>query len=201
MDSTKKVIGIVGSYRKNGIIDSLVSEILSAAASQGCETQTIYLLDKKIEFCTNCRTCVQAPGPKRGKCVLEDDMEEILQKIESASCLVIGAPVNFGNVNALTRKFLERCVGYGYWPWGESNPTIRNKTTTKKAILVSASAAPAWMSKTFSGAMGALKKLAQMLGAKPVGVLWVGLVNRKDMQLSDKNIQKARSLGVKLATR
>jgi hypothetical protein len=57
------------------------------------------------------------------------------------------------------------------------------------------------MSKTFSGAMGALKKLAQMLGAKPVGVLWVGLVNRKDMQLSDKNIQKARSLGVKLATR
>ena len=62
MDSTRKVIGIVGSYRKNGIIDSVVSEILSVSASQGCETQKIYLLDKKIEFCTNCRTCLQVPG-------------------------------------------------------------------------------------------------------------------------------------------
>ncbi|MDL1967877.1 MAG: flavodoxin family protein [Deltaproteobacteria bacterium] len=200
MNSTRKVVGIVGSYRKNGITDSVVTEILSTVASQECKTEKIYLLDKNIAFCTNCRACLQVQGAKRGKCILEDDMEEILQKIESAYCIVLGAPVNFGNINALTRKFLERCVGYAYWPWGKGRPVIRNKKAAKKAILVSASAAPAWAGRTFSGGLGGLKKLAQILGAKPVGVLWVGLVNKKDMQLSDKTVQKARALGRKLAT-
>ena len=96
---SKKVVGIVGSYRKDGFIDAAIAQILAAAQSQGAETQKIYLQDQHIEFCTNCRTCLQEPGTERGKCVLEDDMDQVLQDIEIADSLVIGAPVNFGNVN------------------------------------------------------------------------------------------------------
>ena len=62
----KKILGIVGSYRRNGTIDTLVTEVLSSARAAGAETEKIYLLDKHIEFCTNCRTCTQKPGPERG---------------------------------------------------------------------------------------------------------------------------------------
>jgi NAD(P)H-dependent FMN reductase len=200
MSAVKKVVGIVGSYRKNGFIDAAIAQILAAAESQGAETKKIYLQDQHIEFCTNCRVCLQEPGTERGKCVLKDDMEAVLQDIESADSLVIGAPVNFGNVNALTRRFLERCVCYGYWSWGTPAPKIRNTTIRKKAVLVLSSAAPAFMARWLTGALGALKDLAKMLGAKPIGILWIGLANPQQVELSDKIKQQAQQLGQKLAT-
>lgn len=69
-------------------------------------------------------------------------MAGILDTLEAADALVIGAPVNFGNVNALTQQFLERCVCYGYWPWNARRPQWRNPQISKKAVLVSSSAAP-----------------------------------------------------------
>lgn len=198
MTIKKKVLAIVGSYRKDGVVDSAVSEILSEIEKHDVETKKIYLSDQHIEFCTNCRTCMQEPGEERGKCILEDDMEDLLTEIEDTEYLIIGAPVNFNNLNALTRKFMERCVGYAYWPWGKPMPKIRNKNRSKKAILVSASAAPAWMGKYLSGAYSALKLLAKMLGAKYVGLLWVGLVNEEDMKLPEKSKSKARYLAKKL---
>ena len=193
-----KVVGIVGSYRKGGIIDSIITEVLASAADRGAETEKIYLQDCQIEFCTNCRKCLQNEGLKRGKCILEDDMESILDRIDRSNSLVIGAPVNCGNINALTQQFLERCVCYGYWPWGEPVPTIRNKIKNKKAILVSASAAPAWMGRMLTGVINSLKTLADLLGAKTIGIIWVGLVNKDKMELSEKTIQKAKRLGQKL---
>lgn len=193
------IVGIIGSYRKNGIVDSAVTEILAEAEDRGAKTHKIYLQDRQIDFCTNCRICLQEPGEKRGKCVLEDDMEAILEEIEQADALVLGAPVNFGNINALTQRFLERCVCYGYWPWEAMTPKLRNPKPDKKAVLVSSSAAPAWMKIFSQGVMRSLKNLAQMLGAKPIGTLWVGLVNPKDNQLSDRIVRRAKKLGRKLA--
>ena len=140
MKKELKVLGVIGSYRKDGIIDSAVSEILKGAEENGGEVEKVYLLDYQIEFCRNCRSCMQVSGPDRGKCVIEDDLERLLARIETADCLVIGAPVNVGNLNALTRRFMERCVGYGYWPWGTSIPKGRKKAKSKKSILVSSSA-------------------------------------------------------------
>ena len=54
-----KVTAIVGSYRKGGTVDRVIDEILAAAREAGAETTKIYLIDKHIEFCTNCRECTQ----------------------------------------------------------------------------------------------------------------------------------------------
>ena len=126
----KRVIGIVGSYRKGGVVDTALSAVLASAAENGAETVKHYLLDKDIKFCTNCRECMQTPGPERGKCVLDDDMEALLQNIETADSLVIGSPVNFNNVTAIMRTFMERCVGHVYWPWGIEKPLARTPGLT-----------------------------------------------------------------------
>jgi multimeric flavodoxin WrbA len=55
----KKIAGIVGSYRKGRVIDTAVSEILKGAEAHGAEICKIYLIDKHIEFCTNCRNCAR----------------------------------------------------------------------------------------------------------------------------------------------
>jgi multimeric flavodoxin WrbA len=199
MTKGRKVLGLVGSYRRGGYVDAGVTAILDAAAVAGCQTEKVYLLDQHIEFCTNCRSCMQVPGPERGRCVLDDGLEPLLQRIEAADAYVVGAPVNFYNVNALTRRFMERCVGYAYWPWGQGAPKVRNKRLSKRAVLVSASGAPAWMGRWFTGAHRALKILARLFGAKPSGTLWLGLIHAEEVRLTERQVAKARDLARRLA--
>ena len=65
-----RITAIVGSYRKDGIIDTAIDEFLASAREEGAEVEKIYLIDKHIEFCTNCRTCTQQDGERRGQCVI-----------------------------------------------------------------------------------------------------------------------------------
>lgn len=194
----RKLVALVGSYRKQGTIDSAVDEILNEVERFGVETEKIYLLDQHIEFCTNCRECMQAEGDARGRCVIDDDLNPLLDRIGKADYLVLGAPVNMNNVNALTRKFMERCVGFAYWPWGEPIPKIRNKTLGKRSLLVSSSAAPVWMGRYLTGALSALKMLSKLLHAKPAGVFWIGKVNREEVALTAKQKKTAQKLARKL---
>ena len=92
--------------------------MLAGARAHGAETSKIYLIDQHIEYCRICRNCTQEQGAVRGECVIEDDMEAILTEIDRADAMVLGSPVNFYNVTAVFRTFLERLVGVGYWPWG-----------------------------------------------------------------------------------
>jgi multimeric flavodoxin WrbA len=197
----KKIIAIVGSYRKNGIIDTAVDTILQAAAEEGAETEKIYLIDRHIEFCTNCRKCTQAEGHRRGKCAQKDDMELLLTKIEQADGLVIGSPTNFFNVTAVTRRFIERLICYAFWPWGQKGPAVRHKEKRKKAVVVTASAMPALLGKFFTGSLRILKITAETLGAKPIGALNIGMASLHEKQeLAPSVVKKARLLGHRLGT-
>jgi NAD(P)H-dependent FMN reductase len=197
---SKKIVAIVGSYRKGGTIDTAVEAILAGAREKGAKTHTIYLTEQHIEFCTNCRLCVQAPGLERGKCAQQDDLEPILQEIEAADAVVLGSPVNCGNATAIFRRFLERLLGCTYWPWGRPAPSRRKKPFTRKAALVASSAMPGFLIPLASGTATALRTAASMLGAKPVGTMWIGLVaGEPNHPLSARSMARARRIGMKLA--
>ena len=174
-----RILGIVGSYRKGGTIDTVVAAVLKAAQDAGATAETVYLQDLHIEFCDNCRRCTQEEGISPGPRHHRDDMEGLVNRIEEADALVIGAPVNFGNVNALTQRFFERLVGYSFWPWGRPARQLRTKgQPRKKAILIASSAMPALFARFQTGSMRGLKLAASALGAKPAATLFVGLASR-----------------------
>lgn len=194
-----KITAIVGSYRKGGVTDTAVDEILAAAAECGAEVAKIYLIEKHIEFCTNCRTCTQKAGKPRGECPTQDDMRTILDEIERSDALVIASPMNFGTVTAVTKKFIERLICFAYWPWGPAIPKTRDKRKTKQAIVVASSSAPAILARLFSSIIGSLKTAAGMLGAKTIGVLFIGLAAGKPHpDIGARARKKARRLGQKL---
>jgi multimeric flavodoxin WrbA len=194
-----KVVAIVGSYRRSGTIENAVEAVLQGAREKGALTHTIHLTDQRLEYCTNCRQCTQTPGLERGKCSQEDDLEQILAEIEAADAVVLASPVNYGNVTAVFRTFMERLIGFAYWPWGGMAPKARKKKATRKAVLVASSAMPGFLIPLLTGTGNALRTTAKMLSAKPVGKLWIGLsAQEPDQQLSAKNLERARRMGGKL---
>jgi multimeric flavodoxin WrbA len=194
-----KIVAIVGSYRRSGTIESAVEAVLQGAREKGALTHTIHLTDLHIEYCKNCRQCTQTPGLERGACCHEDGMEQILAEIEAADAVVLASPLNYGNTTAAFRAFMERLIGFAYWPWSQAMPKMRRKKATRKAVLVASSAMPGFLIPLLTGTGNALRTTAKMLGAKPVGKLWIGLsAQEPDQQLSAKNLLRARRMGAKL---
>ncbi len=197
----RKIIAVVGSYRPDGMTEQLVEATLAAVRAQGASTETVRLRDLDMKHCANCRQCMQTPGDARGECVIRDDVPALLDRIDHADGLVLAAPVNLRNVTALTRIFMERCAGAAYWPWGAPAPKLRRGVGSRPAVLISASAAPAWMARFFMGAAGALRQLARILGFAPLGFVWQGLVDRDPMPISEPVRRRACELGARLGRR
>ncbi|HEX4311418.1 MAG TPA: flavodoxin family protein [Acidobacteriaceae bacterium] len=195
-----KVVAIVGTYRRGGITDQAVDAVLEGARASGATTEKIYLIEQNIEFCRNCRMCCQVPGPERGECVHQDDLDSVLTRIEDATAVVLGSPVNYYNVTAIFRRFMERLIGYTWWPWGKNlGPVMRKKVRLRKAVLVASAALPAIFIPLATGAPRSLKLAAKMVGAGTVGKLWIGAAGTESQETLRPRVRsKALKLGRRL---
>lgn len=99
-----KVYGFVGSPKKNGNVDLLVSQVLNGASSRGAEICKIYLNDLHIR---PCQSCGVDPAPKH--CLFNDDMEKVYTALESCDGIVLGSPVYFDTVSAQIKLMIDRC--------------------------------------------------------------------------------------------
>jgi multimeric flavodoxin WrbA len=197
-----KFIVLSGSYRKDGVTEQAAKALLEGAASKGAQTSFVALRDKNIQFCTNCRNCMQQPGEEPGECTQADDMKDLIRECLASDVLVVTSPINFYAATAMSKKFQERLVPMGYWPWDMPAPKMRFKKKTRKAVLITSSAAPAIVFQLLMPrAASILKYTAEALGARVVKKLRYGLVGMKPhVELSPNALKKAFELGAKLAS-
>lgn len=98
-----KVLGIVGSPRKNGNTEILMKEVLKAAQDAGFETEMFLMSEHQVTPCDACGSCF-----KVGACVVQDDMQELYAMMESADAIVFSSPVYFGTVSAQLKAVMDR---------------------------------------------------------------------------------------------
>ncbi|MGF7119160.1 flavodoxin family protein [Methanobacterium oryzae] len=98
-----KVIGIIGSPRKNGNTEYLVEKALESAKKAGAGVEIIHLGRMKMEPCDACDICKMT-----GECPKDDDINEILSKMQEAHGIIIGSPVYFGNVTSHLKMLIDR---------------------------------------------------------------------------------------------
>ena len=102
----KKVLILSGSPRKRGNSDTLCDEFMRGALSAGNEVEKIRVADKNISPCKGCYFCAK----NGGRCVMNDGMAEILQKIIDCDVLVLASPVYFYSVSAQLKAVIDRTV-------------------------------------------------------------------------------------------
>jgi multimeric flavodoxin WrbA len=129
-------------------------------------------------------------------------MEQILSQIDSADAIVLASPVNFSTVTALMKKFIERLIPYGYWPWGSYSPKMRKgrQQPKKKAVIITSSACPAFLARIIMrNPLMVMKMAAMTIGARVVKKIYYGAVAvTEDQKLSNKAISKAQRCAKKL---
>ncbi len=195
-----KILAINGSYRDDGVTDQVVESMTRALRASGAEVEIVLLREYPIEFCLNCRECMQRPGDAPGECVHHDGMPGLVEKIENSDGYILASPTNFGSVTAVFKRFMERLAVYAYWPWGMNAPQLRKANVAKKkAVLVSSCAAPGMLGRWIYSTEGQLKSTAKTIGARPVGTLFTGLVSKEPRpQLAERVQAKATALAEKL---
>lgn len=102
----KKVLILSGSPRKGGNSDLLCDEFMKGAKESGNDVEKIFIRNKKIAPCNACYYC----RDNNGKCAIQDDMSEILDKILNADVIVMASPVYFYSINAQMKAVIDRCV-------------------------------------------------------------------------------------------
>lgn len=92
------VLGIVGSPRKNGRTDSLINAALEGAKSKGVVTKKVYLVDYEIKPFTGVGGSTEA---------FLYCPEELSRLCEEADAIALGAPVYWGDINGMTKDFMD----------------------------------------------------------------------------------------------
>ncbi len=101
-----RALGIVGSPRRGGNTDILVDEVLSGAKKAGALVEKVFLNSLNILPCRACDAC------KNGKdCVQQDDMAELLVKMDQSQVWVLGTPIYWWGPTAQFKAFLDRWYG------------------------------------------------------------------------------------------
>ena len=98
-----KVLGIVGSGRKEGNTEMLVTEALTSSREAGAQTELVSVIGKNIAPCDGCGSCRET-----GVCHIQDDMQSIYQQLEMADAIIFGSPVYFGSVSAQAKAIMDR---------------------------------------------------------------------------------------------
>ncbi|NMC76313.1 MAG: flavodoxin family protein [Candidatus Methanofastidiosa archaeon] len=115
-----KILGIIGSPRKNGNTHIMVNKILEGAKSEGAVIDSIFLSDYKIKECDGCHACWKGLG-----CAKCDDMNKFYEKIIDSDAIVFGTPVYWYGPTALMKGFIDRFV---YFNCPENREKIRGKS-------------------------------------------------------------------------
>ena len=102
-----KVLALNASPNKDGLTAVSAEAVLSGAQEAGAEVELVHLCDLDLQVCGACDrgwgTC-----RSEGRCVLDDEFEQLRQRIFAADVWVLSTPVYFGEPSEVARVLLDR---------------------------------------------------------------------------------------------
>ena len=98
-----KVLLINGSPKVKGNTAFALEQMAEVFAAEGIETELIQVGSTEIRGCTGCGACY-----KNGKCVFDDLVNEVGEKLKDADGIIVGSPVYYASPNGTLISFLDR---------------------------------------------------------------------------------------------
>jgi multimeric flavodoxin WrbA len=122
------VLGFSGSPFKDGNIEVGLKAVLAATEA---DSELIRLYDYDLKICRGCKKCA-----KTNRCVFDDGLNQLLDRVTEAKALVFSGYPSFGSVNAMTKVFIER-------NWPLRHKTILTQGKVGAAVICGSTGLPA----------------------------------------------------------
>ena len=100
-----KIVCVLGNTLPEEGSSAIAGRFVETAENLGAEGRTFALSELNYSGCRARMTCETLD-----KCMVEDDLTEILDAIRDADILVAASPVRHGEVTRLLRTFIERTL-------------------------------------------------------------------------------------------
>ena len=182
----KKILGVIGSPRRNGNTHILVSRILEGASDGGMTPEAIFLNDLSIKECDGCHVCW-----KTERCIKKDDMSHLYQKIIESDVIVLGTPVYWYGPTALMKGFIDRFVYFN---------CPKNTIKMKDKLAIIAIPFEEEDNNTVAPVISFFEKSLDFLNVKLIGkIIAPGVTLKGEVKKETEYMQKAYELGRKAA--
>ena len=98
-----KVLLVNGSYHEKGCTYTALAEVAKALNANGVETEIYWLGQSQVSGCKGCWAC-----KKVKKCVIDDGVNEFVEKAAEFDGFVFGSPVYYASAAGALVSFMDR---------------------------------------------------------------------------------------------
>lgn len=132
-----KIVCLFGSPRSNGNSAAIATRFCETAKNLGAEVQLFWLNKLKYQGCQGCMVC----KTKLDKCVLKDDLTDVLETVCESDILVMASSTYFGEVTSQLKAFIDRTFSY-LVPDYVTNSNRSRLSSGKKLVFIQTQASP-----------------------------------------------------------
>lgn len=102
-----RLLGVCGSRVKDGNMEALLRDSLSAAAGDDAAFEIVDLAGRKVGPCLHCNWCLKKQTDDK-YCVQDDDLAEVYPLVSAADGLILASPSHFGRLSGALADFIDR---------------------------------------------------------------------------------------------
>lgn len=191
--ATIKILAFNGSPRQGGNTATLLAALGEGVKKAGGLFEPIRICDLDIQPCISCGAC-----DTTGACILEDDMQELYEKIVMADRIVLASPIYFYGITAQAKALVDRTQAL----WNrqrlpaEEGRWLLDPRRRGLLLAVAATKGP----KVFDGAILTAKYAFEAMGFAYGGeVVFRGLEECGEADRNQEALARAREAGRLLA--
>lgn len=185
-----KVLGIMGSPRKQSNTEILLDKALEGAREAGAEVEKVLVSKLKMSPCLEIYAC-----RKDGNCVIKDDMQSLYDKLLEADHIIFASPIFFYGVTSQAKAIIDRCQAL--WVRRHELGMGREDKRERRGLFISVGATRG--AKLFDGAVLTVKYFFDAIGVQYSGDLLVrGIDSRAQIKDHPTVLENAFRLGQEL---
>jgi len=187
-----KVLGIMGSPRRQSNTEILLDKALEGARKAGAEVEKVLVSKLKISPCLEIYACL-----KDGNCAIKDDMQLLYEKLLEADHIIFASPIFFYGVTSQAKAIIDRCQAL--WMRRYVLGIGKEDKRERRAVFISVGATRG--QKLFDGAVLTVKYFFDAIGVKYFGDLLVrGIDNKGQIEEHPETLEDAFRLGQELVS-
>ncbi len=185
-----KVLGIMGSPRRQSNTEILLDKALEGAREAGAQVEKVLISKLRISPCLEIYAC-----RKDGNCAIKDDMQLLYEKLLEADHVVFASPMFFYGVTSQAKAIIDRCQAL--WVRKHVLGMDREDKRERRGVFISVGATRG--TKLFDGAVLTVKYFFDAIGVKYSGDLLVrGIDNKAQIKEHPTALEDSFRLGQEL---